>query len=169
MPPKKKIHVQQWDQNMAQIIPKFLRIIHSSVWQSSSPLQRSHHYCHITLAWTTEKGIAFGRYTAGMSFHWQLEAHYCTSFLVPWASEVAGEEMDQVPWPSHLTQCSETCVVFLCCSDTAEAFWETWASAAHLLWELRCPSVCTSLYKYTFCLNTVLKKILKLKEREGKK
>lgn len=29
VPPKKKIHVQQWDQKMALIIPTFLRITHS--------------------------------------------------------------------------------------------------------------------------------------------
>lgn len=62
------------------------------------PWQRAHHCCHVTLAWIIEKGRALGRYTSGMSFHWQLEAHYCTSLLAPWA----GEEMDQMPWPSPL-------------------------------------------------------------------
>lgn len=87
---------------------------------------RSHHCCHVTLARTVEKGIAFGRYTAGISFHWQLEAHYCTSLLAPWASEAAGEEMYQMPWPSHLPYTvlrgGRMCVVFLCCSGFLRNF-----------------------------------------------
>lgn len=80
------------------------------------PWQRSHHYCHVTLARTVEKGIAFGRYTAGMSFHWQLEARYCTSLLAPRASEAAGEEMDKMPWPSHLPYTERAGCVWCSCA-----------------------------------------------------
>lgn len=53
---------------------------YSQLVSGSHPLpgRRSHHYFHVTLAGAAEKGIAFGTYTAGMSFHWWLEARYCT-------------------------------------------------------------------------------------------
>lgn len=131
---------------------------HSSWGLLTAPWRRSHHYCRVTLAGTVEKAIAFGRYTVGMSFHWQLEAPSCASLLAPWASEAAGEEMDQMPWPSHLTHTllRGQDVFLWCCSEATGAFWETWASGAHFCWQLRHPSVRTSLYGYTFCLNTVV-------------
>lgn len=73
-----------------------------------------------------------------------------------------------------LTQCSERAGCVWCPwvalgLHFVGAVWETWGSGPHAFWELGFRSVPTSLYGYTFYLNTVFKNILQIKEREGKK